>query len=413
LLVNQGGRFEDATQVMAPILASVGMVTAALWSDIDADGWPDLLLTLEWGHVMCFHNGQGRGFEDWTEKAGFAAAGTGWWNGIAAADFNGDGRPDYAVGNLGLNTPYRADAAHPAVLFWGDFNGDGTPALVEGYYEGERLYPRRARRELGTVIPSMLKRFPKNDIYARSTLAEILGDKPIAAAERFAATEFRSGVFLSQPEGTYRFEPLPWLAQIAPLQGIVAGDFDGDGKADIYAVQNSYAPSPVVGRFDGGLSQLLRGDGHGRFTAVSVAESRLIVPGDAKALVALDLDQNGWPDFLVSRNNSTTLAFRNNGVAGRSSIAVVLRAPGANPDAIGSRVTAHYVDGSVQSVEVAAGSGYYSQSSVSCFFGSPDENRLQTLEVRWPSGVTTQHEIPAPTTSRILVISAPASPPGG
>ncbi len=136
-----------------------------------------------------------------------------------------------------------------------------------------------------------------------------MGDDKLAKAQRFAATELRSGVFLSQGDGTYHFEPLPRVAQIAPLQGIVAGDFDGDGHADIYAVQNSFAPITAVGRFDGGLSQLLRGDGRGHFTAVPVAESNLIVPGDAKALVVLDLDHDGWPDFLVSRNNDQTLAF--------------------------------------------------------------------------------------------------------
>ena len=157
----------------------------------------------------------------------------------------------------------------------------------------------------------------------------------LAAAERFAATELRSGVFLSQPDGTYRFEPLPRIAQIAPVQGIVAGDFDGDGRADIYAVQNSYAPIPSVGRFDGGLSQLLRGDGHGHFTPVPPAESGLVVPGDAKALAVLDLDRDGWPDFLVSRNDDVTLAFRNRGVPGRHSLGIRLRGPAGNPTAVG------------------------------------------------------------------------------
>src|SRR6185503_19977561 len=134
------------------------------------------------------------------------------------------------------------------------------------------LYPWRSRRGLATAIPSLLKRFPLNDTYARATLGEILGETKLAAAQRFAATELRSDVFLSQTDGSYRFEPLPHLAQIAPLQGLVAGDFDGDGNADIYAVQNSYAPIPSVGRFNGGLSQLLRGDGHGRFTPTPPAE---------------------------------------------------------------------------------------------------------------------------------------------
>ncbi len=407
LWVNHGGRFEDVTDAVAPGLRVVGMVTSALWSDVDNDGWPDLLLPIEWGQVKYFHNDQGKNFSDWTERSGFAAAGTGWWSSLAAADFNGDGRPDYVVGNLGLNTPYGADPAHPAVLFEGDFKEDDTTQLVEGYYEGERLYPRRPRRALGAVIPSILKRYSRNDIYARATLGEILGEDKLAAAQRFAATELRSGVFLSQSDGTYRFEPLPRLAQISPMQGLVAGDFDGDGFADIYAVQNSFAPIPSVGRFDGGLSQLLRGDGRGHFTAVPVAESQLIVPGDAKALAVLDLDQDGWPDFFVTRNNSTTLAFRNQGVAGHHALRVGLHGPLGNPTAVGARITVELADGSTQMSEVYAGSGYFSQSTAACFFGWLDGNPPRKIQVRWPSGVTTQH--PCSGAEATVILSAPSA----
>ncbi len=407
LLQNHGGKFEDVTDTLAPGLREVGMVTSALWSDVDGDGWLDLLLTLEWGNVKYFHNNQGKGFEDWTEKAGFAAAGTGWWTSLAAADFNGDGRMDYVVGNVGLNTQYHADAQHPALLYSGDFKGDGSSELVEAYYEGDRVYPWRARHDLGAVFPSILKRFPLNNDYARATLGEIFGEDKLTQAQRFAATELRSGVFLSQGDGTYRFEPLPRMAQIAPFQGVVAGDFDGDGLADIYAVQNSFAPIPAVGRFDGGLSQLLRGDGHGHFTAVPPAESGLIVPRDAKALVVLDLDRDGWPDFLVSRNNDETLAFRNNGVAGHKSVRIVLRGPAGNPTAIGAKITVELADGSTLTSEVYAGSGYYSQSTAACFFGYTDANVPRQVRVRWPSGTTTQRPFPPGSTSLTLSATAP------
>ncbi|HEY4301574.1 MAG TPA: FG-GAP-like repeat-containing protein [Candidatus Didemnitutus sp.] len=405
LLANRGGKFEDVTDTLAPGLREVGMVTSALWSDVDGDGWPDLLVALEWGNVRYFHNQQGRKFEDWTERAGFAAAGTGWWTSLAPADFNGDGRPDYVAGNVGLNTQYRADAAHPALIFSGDFKGDGSSRLIEAYYEGDRLYPWRALHDLGAVFPSLLKRYPLNENYARAALAEIFGEDRLARAQRFAATEFRSGVFLSQPDGTYRFEPLPRVAQIAPLQGVVAGDFDGDGHADIYAVQNSYSPIAAVGRFDGGLSQLLRGDGHGHFAPVPAAESGLIVPGDAKALVVLDLDQDGWPDFLVSRNNDETLAFRNHGVAGRKSVRIELQGPAGNPTAVGARITVERADGSIQTSEIHAGSGYYSQSSAACFFGYTEANPPREIRVRWPSGATMNY--PFAAGSAAVVLSSP------
>jgi hypothetical protein len=382
------------------------MVTSALWTDVDGDGWPDLLVTLEWGSVRYFHNNAGKGFEDWTQRAGFASAGTGWWTSIAAADFNGDGRMDYVVGNVGLNTQYHADPGHPALLYSGDFRGNGTTQLIEAYYEGDKLYPWRTRRDLGAVIPSILKKFPRNDAYAAATLEQIVGPDRLAAARRFEATQLQSGVFLSQPDGSFRFEPLPRIAQISPLQGLVAGDF-GDGHAGIYAVQNSYAPIPLVGRFDGGLSQLLRGDGHGHFSAVTPAESRLIVAGDAKALALADIGQDGWPSFIVTRNNSTTLAFHNSGLPGRRPLRVTLRGPAGNPTAVGALVTLVYSDGSSQISEVHAGSGYYSQSSPSSFFSYSDANPPVRVRVRWPSGLASESVVTPHSTS--LSVAPPAA----
>ena len=407
LLVNRGGTFADVTDEIAPGLAHVGLVSAALWTDVDGDGWPDLLLALQWGGVRCWRNLAGRRFEDWSERWGFTSAGSGWWNSLAAADFNGDGRLDYAVGNCGLNTQYRASPAEPALLYRGVFDASDRAQLLEAEYDAGRIVPVRGRSTLEFVLPSLLRKFPTFRAYAAATLEDLVSPDRLQAAERFAATELRSGVLLSQPDGTYRFEPLPRPAQIAPIFGLVAGDFDGDGRADLYAVQNSYAPIPEVGRFDGGVSQLLHGDGHGQFTPVPPAVSGLVVPGDAKALAVLDLDGDGWPDFLVTRNNERMLAFANTGVAGRQSLRVVLRGPAGNPTAIGARITVVLTDGLQQTAEVAAGSGYLSQSTAACFFGFPDSNPPRVIRVRWPSGRTT--EIAGPAKSGTVAITAPSS----
>jgi hypothetical protein len=399
LLANRGGRFEDVTDSLAPGLRNVGMVTSALWTDVDGDGWPDLLVAVEWGNVRYFHNNQGKGLEDWTERSGFASAGTGWWTSLAAVDLDGDGRLGYVAGNVGLNTQYHATPEHPALLFSGDFTGRGGAQLVEAYYEGDKLYPWRTRRDLGSAIPAILKRFPRNDSYALATLDAVLGADRLAAATRFAATELRSGVFRRRADGTFRFEPLPRIAQISPLQGIAAGDFLGRGRPQVYAVQNSYAPIPAVGRFDGGLSQLLAGDGHGSLDPVPVSESNLVVPGDAKALVVLDVGRDGWPGFLVSRNNATTLAFRGVHTGEGPPLRVVLRAGPGNPTAVGARIRVTYRDGSAQSAEVCAGGGLYSQSASACYFGYPESNPPVRIRVRWPSGAVSESAAPSPGTA--------------
>jgi hypothetical protein len=171
---------------------------------------------------------------------------------------------------------------------------------------------------------------------------------------------------------------------------VVAGDFDGDGFADIYAVQNSFSPVASTGRFDGGLSQLLRGDGRGGFACVAPEASGLVVPGDAKALVSLDLNADGWPDFLASRNGESTLAFVQSPQVGRGYVAV--RAVGArgNPSAIGARLTLTLSDGVSQTVELTAGSGYYSQGAAVARFGYMLANPPRELSVRWPDGRITR-----------------------
>ncbi|HYD84656.1 MAG TPA: VCBS repeat-containing protein, partial [Opitutus sp.] len=299
LLKNEAGNFADAT-ALADGLAEIGLVTSALFSDVNDDGWPDLLVALEWGGVRYFQNLEGRGFRDCSDSSGFSAAGTGWWTSLAAADFNEDGRLDYVAGNVGLNTPYHATPAEPALLFYGEFEEKSQPQIVEAYHQNNKLYPRRGSQQLPLAAPSIARRFTRVNDYARATLPELLDPKRLDAAQRFAATELRSGVFLSQPDGTHRFTALPRIAQIAPMQGIATGDFDGDGHADLYTVQNSYAPIPLVGRFHGGISQLLHGDGRGNWTAVPPSDSNLVVSGDAKALASVDLDRNGWADFVVT-----------------------------------------------------------------------------------------------------------------
>jgi hypothetical protein len=403
LLVNHHGAFTDETDRLSPSLREVGMVTAALWSDVDGDGWPDLILTLEWGQVKYFHNRQGQGLDDWSERAGFSAAGNGWWTSLASADFNGDGVPDFVVGNVGLNTQYHASREFPTVILAGDFRDTGEELqIIEADYEGGRLYPWRTRKDLGAAVPSILKRFPKNNAFARATVTEIFGEEPLAKAQRFEATELRSGVFLSRPDGTFVFEALPRIVQIAPLQGIAVGDFDGDGFADIYAAENSYAPIPAVGRFDGGLSQLLRGDGRGHFSAVMPGESGLVVSGNAKAVAVIDLDHDGRPDFVVSRNDDTSYAFKNVSKPAGRSLGVRLRGPRGNPTAVGARLTLKMTDGTIQTQEVRAGSSYYSQSSPVCYFGWLTTNPAKTIQVRWPNGSVTDQAVPSEGTAMTI-----------
>jgi hypothetical protein len=390
------GRYVDVTAEVAPGLSRIGRVTAALWTDVDDDGWLDLLVACEWGPVSCFRNLGGRAFEDATAKLGFNSGGTGWWHALAVADFNGDGRPDFAAGNTGLNTRYRASAEWPALLYAGVTAG-GAPQLVEAEAADGAYYPLRDRDTLAKLLPAALRPFPTTDAFAKARLEDIFPADRLASATKLAVTELRNGVFLSQPDGTWRFTPLPALAQIAPIQAMVAGDIDGDGRADLLAVGNSFAPTPETGRFDGGLGWLLRGDGRGGFAAVPPRESGFIVPGDARGLVVLDPQARGGPAFIVLRNNARALRFTLAAADNRAGFWVDPRGPAGDPLAVGARLTLTLADGATRMAEKQAGP---------VPFPDVPGNPPVRLKVRWPDGRVSEHTFPAPPRGR-LVLSAP------
>jgi hypothetical protein len=392
LLLNEKGAFTDRSSA-SPALATVGLVKAALFSDVDQDGSPDLIVATEWNHVKCFRNDGTGQFTDVSEALGFHSGGRGWWNSIAGADFNGDGRTDFALGNVGLNTTYRATAEAPATLLYGDFSRKGTPMLMEAEYDNAELYPVRGRTDLSKHLPFILRTIRRNDDFAKATLPAILGAEQVASARRFEADNFSSGVFLSQPDGSFRFSALPRAAQIGPINGLVATDLDGDTVPDLIAVQNSYAASP---RFNGGVGLFLRGDGTGDFTFVHPDHSGIIRAGNGRALVVLDPDGNSAPDFFGTEHGGTTELYLNQAKPEEQWLTVRLDDSAGNGHAIGARIQLMYADGRTTSHEITLGGGWWSQAEPVVRAINPRDNRITRAKVIWPRGTISEHH-KAPT----------------
>lgn len=308
---NDGGTFVDVTDEVAPGLREIGMVTAAVWADIDGDSRADLVVATEWGPVSLFRNSGGR-LENSSGKTGLAAV-TGWWSALAIADVNGDGRPDIVAGNAGLNTKYRASAAEPTMMFAGDFDGAGREQIVEAQYEDGRLLPLRGRSKLAYSFPWMSRKFPTHRAFASATLEEIFGADKLGAVRRFEANELASGVFLHQAGGTFAFAPLPDEAQLAPVNAIVARDHDGDGVLDLFCAGNNFGPEPNTGRFDGSVGVLLRGDGRGGFKALLPADAGIVIPGDVRSAVPVTLGSTKTAAIAVARCDGPVLLFVGSG----------------------------------------------------------------------------------------------------
>lgn len=392
LLRNDQGTFTDITAQLAPTLAQVGMVTGAIWSDADNDGKSDLLVTCEWGPVRFFHNESGK-LQDKTKAAGLFDL-WGWWNGIAGSDIDHDGDIDYAVTNFGLNTKYHASIKKPMRLFYGDFGGNGKMRVVEAEYEHDTLYPVRGRSCSSNAMPFLFDKFQTFRGFASASLTQIYTPKTLSKSKQFVASELRSGILINNGKATFTFQPLPRIAQIAPGFGLNFCDVDGDGHDDLYILQNFYGPQAETGRMAGGVSQLLKGDGTGKFTPVRPDRSGLLVPGDATSLTQVDLDNDGWPDFVLGINNQSVMAFRNNNQTDNRPVTVQLVGKKGNPHAVGSRIVVHLDDNSKQTAEVRAGSGYLSQNPPEITFGL-GVRKISSIRVIWPDGNSSIVEKPA------------------
>jgi hypothetical protein len=233
---------------------------------------------------------------------------SGWWNRIVAADFTGDGRPDFVVGNLGVNTRLHATAAEPATMYVKDFDGNGFAEQIVCYYTNGVSHPLVLRDDLIRALPYLKARYLKYSDYAGQTARDIFGDAGLADAVVKRAETFATALAKNNGDGSFTLVPLPREAQIAPVYGILASDFDGDGHLDLLLAGNFDGVKPEIGRMNGSYGLFLRGDGKGGFTAVRTAESGFRVPGQARDIQRLRTRRGDL--YAVTRNNDRPLFFR-------------------------------------------------------------------------------------------------------
>ena len=373
---NEGGRFVVDESNRAA-LRSIGMVSSAVFSDLDADGDPDLVLALEWGPIKVLENQGGR-FADRTEAWKLDRL-SGRWNGIATGDFDGDGRIDLVATNWGRNTMARPDSARPLYLYYGGWGGDGVSmslAQVDPRLKG--LAPLLTLSRLTAALPEQRRRTPTFAAYADATLEQAFGDA-LGRGGRLVATTYDQMVFLNRG-GFFEPRSLPLEAQQAPAFGVAVADFDGDGAEDLFLAQNFSETDIASPRLDAGRGLVLLGDGRGGFAALSGNQSGVRLAADQRGVAVADFDDDGRPDVVVGQNMAATVLFRN--ATGRPGLRVRL-AGGLRPAVL----RLGYPDGLGPAREVRLGGGYWSQDGAPVLGTRPDP---VALWVRWTATDSTR-----------------------
>lgn len=299
LLRNDGGRFADVSAQTAPSLKDLGMVCEALATDVDRDQDLDLLLVGEWMPLTVLINQKGR----FTAQP--LAESEGWWNSIAAGDFDGDGDPDLLLGNEGLNSFYRASTKEPIEMLAKDFNQDGKVDPLMGYFIQGTCFPALPRDALIQQMVQFRRKYPLYADYAKVPFAELITAADHKDALKRQAKELRSCYAENQGNGQFTLKPLPLEAQCAPIFGFLIADVDQDGKLDALATGNFHPNEAHMGRQDASRGVWLKGNGKGGFKAVSNTASGLNIPGDTRKSYWLDGKR-----FITSVNGGAIVATR-------------------------------------------------------------------------------------------------------
>lgn len=303
LLQNDGtGKFTDVTEKFAKGLSTVGLITSAIWFDIDKDGDKDLILTLEWGGIVAFINDKGIFTKRvLTDKSG-------WWNFVLPIDADGDGDIDFIAGNLGLNSRLAATDKEPVRLYYNDFDDNGKDEQILTFYMQGKEIPFASKAELEKKIPMLKKKFFYAEDFAKASIEDILSSDKMKNAKILTADYFANAVLINNGSLQFSIQPLPWEAQLTSYKDAVIVDANKDGLPDVFLGGNYYGSNVAMGRYDADFGTVLINKGNGQFMPQLL--NGVTVKGQVRHIKKILLTNEKKEAFVLARNNDSTLVIK-------------------------------------------------------------------------------------------------------
>ena len=449
---NHDGTFTDVTARSGLNQACIAMGGAV--GDYDNDGWPDLYITCLGGNILYHNNGDGT-FTDVTEKAG---VGDGRWStGAAFGDYDGDGYVDLMVANyvdFSLNdlpkfgsAPYckysgidvqcgprglrgagdslfhnngngtftnvakAAGVDDPSGYYglgvvWVDVNNTGRPDL----YVADDSTPKYLYRNLGKGkfedIGLESGTALSADGSEQASMGIAVGDYNHTGRPSLHVTNFANeNDDLYRNDGDWNFNEVSFQSGVAVASlpwvkwGTAFADLDNDGWLDLLTVDGHVYPQVDQLASLRGYRQpklLQMNEGNGSFCDASdQAGPALLTKRVSRGLAVGDLFNDGNMDAVVEDLDGKPMVLRNHGIPGRHWVSFELAGTRSNRLALNARVKI-VAGGMTQTSEVLSGGSYLSQNDLRVHFGLGPAKKIDTVEIRWPSGaIDTLHNLDA------------------
>ena len=298
LLQNDGkGHFTDVTTSHAKELLAQGMVTQAIWFDMDKDGDKDLVICTEWDGIYAYINDHGNfKRKTLTDKKG-------WWNFVLPIDIDNDGDIDLIAGNLGLNSRLKASDKEPVKLYYNDFDDNGRKEQVLTYFLNGREIPFANKDELQRQIPILKKKFLYAEDFAKADLAKIFTSEKLDKAQVLSAGYFANAILINQGNLNFTVQALPWQAQLSSYRDAIVIDANHDNLPDILLAGNYYNNNIQMGRYDADFGTILLNKGNGSFSAENI--NGVQVKGEVRHIKKIMINKK--EAFILARNNESTM----------------------------------------------------------------------------------------------------------
>jgi len=283
ILVNENGSFTRKDE----LTFDLGMVTDAVWTDYDGDGWKDLMITREWDTPTILKNDEGKSLVETQEE--LLSQKYGLWYSVTAADLDGDGDDDYVLGNLGDNHRFNISAEYPMRLYGIDIDENSTLDPITTAYWKDSMgvmqeYPVNYWDELASQSPVFRKRYQSYTEFSMGLASDFLPAEVLDGSYAKMVNTTSSGILWNN-EGSLEWEDLPLEVQLSPLKKVVARDLDGDGSMDLVLAGNDYSYDVSTGYYDANKGLIMFGEGDRKFRLAKSSETGLLLTGQIEGLL--------------------------------------------------------------------------------------------------------------------------------